>query len=91
MVVTCRTGYFWTLLTQIQLKLVKIEHQQDAKLGQESPQRSHFTDGKTEATGQSNWPTLVGAKLRFPEHLMYIPIRNTYDTHVYVYWREVAF
>lgn len=49
-------AYFWTLLTQIQLKLTKIENQQEAKSGQESPQLSHFTDGKTEATGQSNQP-----------------------------------
>ena len=52
-------GTFCTLLTQIHLKLIKIEHQQKATLGQGYPQVSHFTDGKTEAPGKSSWPKFL--------------------------------
>ena len=47
------------LLTQVHLKLLKTEHQREAMVGQGSPQLSHFTDGETEAVGQSIWPNLL--------------------------------
>lgn len=52
-------GTFLYSLTQVHLKLLKTEHQQEATMGQGSPQLSHFTDRKTEAAGQSYWTNLL--------------------------------